>query len=484
MERPRRGAGLVAVPVLALALWLAYGSGFVDYDALYGLIWGDDLADGHRPPDLDARHSPTSHPLSTALSAPVAQLGGDALGLLQAISIVSFAALGWAGYRLGERTFGPAAGAVFALILLTRPLLVKQALSANVDIPFLALVLGAAAMEARTPRRGWPVLALLAVAGWLRPEAWLLALAYAAWVLWPRPGGGAAAGEAAASREAAASGGAGPLRRRSAIAALALAGPLGWALFDWVAAGDPLHSMNQTSSAAERIGRPRGVDRAVRLTPGYLIDSAGAVFAIGGAAAALLALRFARARALLPVAIGVLGGIGFLILGLGDQPLLARYLFVPATMLALLFAAAATAWWWGTEQAPSPRAPRAAVAAVSVAFAAAAVAGLALAVDDVDHWRDVSAHRHDADADLADLVERPAAERSFDICRPAVVAYFQTRPLLAYLLGDRRPNAIETTRPERPERGTLVIEREDAARVPPGARPVTEDDSWRVMCRR
>ena len=105
-----RGAGgLVAVPLLALAIWLVYGSGFVDYDALYGLIWGDDLAGGNRPPDLDARHSPTSHPLSTALSAPVAQLGGDALGVLQAISVLSFAALGWAGYRLGQRLFGPAA---------------------------------------------------------------------------------------------------------------------------------------------------------------------------------------------------------------------------------------------------------------------------------------------------------------------------------------------------------------------------------------
>jgi hypothetical protein len=469
----------VAVPLGALLVWIVYGSGFVDYDALYALIWGDDLAGGRRPPDLDARHSPTSHPLSTALSAPLAQFGGDALGMLQAITIVSFAALGWAGYRLGERTFGPAAGAVFALILLTRPLLVKQALSANVDIPFLALVLGAAAMEARTPRRGRPVLALLAVAGWLRPEAWLLALAYAAWLLWPRqgaaPGEAASAGTARAPGEAASPTG----RERAALAALALAGPLGWAVFDWIAAGDPLHSMNQTSSAAERIGRPRGVDRAVRLTPGYLIDAAGAVVAVGGAAAALLALRFARRRALLPVALGALGGVAFLVLGLGDQPLLARYLFVPATMLALLLSAAATAWW-----VPDLRAPRAAVAAVGAAFAAAAVAGLALAVDDVDHWRDVSAHRHDADADLAALVERPAAERSFDGCRPAVVAYFQTRPLLAYLLGDRRPNAIETTRAERPERGTLVIEREDAARVPPGARVVTEDESWRVLCRR
>ena len=439
---------------LSLLLWALYGSGFVDYDALDALIWGDDLAGGARPPDLDARHSPTSHPLSTALSVPISQLGDGALGALQAISVVSFAALGFAAYVLGARTFGRPAGVVLAVILLTRPLLVKQALSANVDIPFLAWVLGAAAMEARTPRRGWPVLALLAVAGWLRPEAWLLALAYAAW-LRPRS------------------------REEWGVAALALAGPLGWAAFDWLAAGDPLHSMNQTSSAAERIGRPRGVDRAVRLTPGYLIDAAGAAVAIGGAAAALLALRFARPRALLPVAVGLLGGVAFLILGLGDQPLLARYLFVPTVMLALLFAGAATAWW-----VPELRAPRAAVAAVTGVFAAAALAAVALAIDDVDHWRDVSAHRHRADGDLVSLVDRRPVARSFDTCTPAVVAYFQTRPLLAYLLGDRRPNAIETTRPQRAEPGTLVIERDDARRVPPGAQLVGEDRSWRVLCRR
>ena len=35
-ERP----GLLAVPALALLLWLVYGSGYVDYDALYALVWG------------------------------------------------------------------------------------------------------------------------------------------------------------------------------------------------------------------------------------------------------------------------------------------------------------------------------------------------------------------------------------------------------------------------------------------------------------
>lgn len=436
--------GLLAVPTLALVVWALYGSGFVDYDALYALIWGEDLAGGHRPPDLDARHSPTSHPLSTALSVPLSQLGDGALGALQAISIACFAALGWAAFRLGQRLFGPAAGALFALILLTRPLLVKQALSANVDIPFMALVLGAAAMEARTPRRGWPVLALLAVAGWLRPEAWLLALAYAAWL---RPWA----------------------TRDWRVGALALAGPLGWALFDWVVAGDPLHSMNQTSSAAERIGRPRGLDRAVRLTPGYLIDVLTAAVAVGGAAAALLALRFARARARVPVALGLLGAVGFLVLGIGDQPLLARYLFVPSAMLALLFAAAATVWWAASIERSRV------VLAVTAVFALAAAASIPATVRDVDEQVDTASHRHDADGSLAELLDRPQASER---CGPLAVTYFQTRPLLAYLL-DRRPNEIDTTRPDRAERGTLVTEDEP----PPSFGRVTADDHWTVAQR-
>ena len=44
---------------------------------------------------------------------------------------------------------------------------------AYVDIPFLVLVLGALLAETRVPRSGGPVLALLALAGLLRPEAWL-----------------------------------------------------------------------------------------------------------------------------------------------------------------------------------------------------------------------------------------------------------------------------------------------------------------------
>jgi hypothetical protein len=458
----RRRPGLVVAPAIALVAWLVYGSGFVDYDALYALIWGDDLAGGHRPPDFDARHSPTSHPLATLVSAPLSQLGSGALDALQALSLLSFGALGWAAYRLGERTFGRAAGATGALILLTRPLLVKQALSANVDVPFVALLLGAAAMEAARPRRGWPVLLPLALAGLLRPEAWLLAFAYAAWLLAGRSGEGA--------RPAG--------RERAVVVALALAGPLGWALFDWVVAGDPLASMHATSQTAERIGRPRGLDRAVRLTPGYLIDVLTAAVAIGGAGAALLALRFARARALLPVAVGIAGGLAFLALGVGGQPLLARYLFVPGAMLALFFAAAATAWWIPDVRSTHRRA----AAVLTVAFAALFVAAATTNVARVRARVDEASARHALDAGLPGLVDSPAGARALRACAPLQVDYFQTRPLLAFLLDRRRVESIGVVDPPLARSGVLLLPRRGARGTPPPAfRPIAGSRGWTIV---
>ncbi len=52
-----------------------------------------------------------------------------------------------------------------------------------IDIPYLALVVWAIALEAQQPRRGTAVFALLALAGLLRPEAWLLAGLYFLWTL-------------------------------------------------------------------------------------------------------------------------------------------------------------------------------------------------------------------------------------------------------------------------------------------------------------
>src|SRR5204863_260671 len=64
-------------------------------------------------------------------------------------------------------------GSSFALLL--------YAVRAYVDVPFLALVLWAGALEAARPRRGPLVMGLLALAGLLRPEAWVLAGLYWLW---------------------------------------------------------------------------------------------------------------------------------------------------------------------------------------------------------------------------------------------------------------------------------------------------------------
>ncbi len=444
---------VAGIAALSLAIWLIYGSGYVDYDAVYALMWGRDLAHGHAATDIAAIHSPTSHPLATLLCALLTPLSkATALQALQAVSVISFGALGWAAYRFGARVFAPATGAVLALILLTRPILVHQALTANVDVPFLALVLAAATLEVARPRRGLPVLALLAVAGLLRPEAWLLSAAYVVW-LWPATHG----------------------RGRAAAVAIALSAPVLWGLFDLIAAGDPLHSLIGTHRAATRIGRPQGIDRAVRLTPSYGVKFLQFIPVLVGLIAAAAALRWDRRRAALPVAIAAVGLVAFLTLGLGRQPLLARYLAVPGAMLALFCAAAVTAWLIPDVRRRLGRW----AAVVSVAALAAMAVATVDVVPTVRENVDFAAARHRADGDLPAFVDahRPA----FGRCPPRQVSYFQTRPLLAYLLGVRT-NSIVRVRASSPVPGTLLLERDGSDAALPGAfAPVAQSRYWRLL---
>ena len=94
--------------------------------------------------------------------------------------------------RLPARAGSPPrrwSGAIAAALLLTRFDYPFLAARGYIDIPYMALVVWAAALEAARPRRGAPVLLLLALAGLLRPEAWLLAALYWLWMaLEARPG--------------------------------------------------------------------------------------------------------------------------------------------------------------------------------------------------------------------------------------------------------------------------------------------------------
>jgi hypothetical protein len=369
--------------------------------------------------------------------------------------LLSLAALGWAAYRFGAAAHAPAAGVLVAVLLLTRPLVVERGLIASIDIPFLALVCAALALEARAARRGWPVLAVLALAGLLRPEAWLLGLGYLAYLL-------------TAVRERSA---------RVGLAALALAAPALWLTFDLILTGDPLHSLHGTRDAATRIGRPQGLGEAVRLTPNYLVDALGAVVALAGAAGAALALAArdeCRREWLAPIVVGALGGIAFLVLGVADLPLLARYLLVPAVMLAFCCAALATAW-----SIPELRERH---RGVVVGAAGVVVLGLLISVPatvrDVDEVVGEAALRHGLDRDLPALVAAPGARRALDRCGPIQVDYFQTRPLLALLI-ERRPEELRVGRPSAARSGLLLLPRRGArGPAPPSFEPVASNRSW------
>src|SRR6202011_3025360 len=88
-------------------------------------------------------------------------------------------------YRLGRVTFGPVVGFAAAGLLLTRFNYEYLAAQGYLDFSYMALVVWAGALEAEHRRRGLAVFALLALAGLLRPEAWLLSGIYLAWWAWP-----------------------------------------------------------------------------------------------------------------------------------------------------------------------------------------------------------------------------------------------------------------------------------------------------------
>ena len=300
------------IVVIAVGLRLAYGPGHLGYDAIWALEWGREALSGSLP-DYTAPLAPTPHPLANAFSLVLAPLGRTgAMTAVMALSWLSLAALAVLGLLLGRRLYSVWVGAAFAVILLTRHLLIRETHQAVVDIPFLALVVGALLLEVERPRRRLAVPVLLCAAGLLRPEGWLLGFA---WVAYAAPG-----------------------RPRTEVLrwiAVAAAAPLLWALSDLVITGDPLYSLHGTQLLAERLERPRAFGTALSAAPSYLRDALGDPLlwlGLPGAAAGLLGLY---ERTLLPAALGALGIIGFLALGVADLPLLVRYLLVPAVILAL-----------------------------------------------------------------------------------------------------------------------------------------------------
>ena len=309
MTAGRQRLVLAGMMTVALAFALAVPT-YPNYDSYFHLNWGRELLDGQLP-NLKAYAAPTQHPLFVVLSAGlVALFGGAADRALVVLCVVSLVVLVAAVYRVGAACFGVGPGLGAALFTGSSFAFLLYAARGYVDVPFLALVLVAAALEAERPRRGRAVSGVLVVAGLLRPEAWVLAGLYWLWLGW----------------------------RRWDLLALAIAAPVLWALSDLAITGDPLYSLHATSELAAELGRERGIARVPQSFVAFLTDTARPPVFAAALLGAVLAYRSRRRlRALhVPLALFAAGTVTFVGTGVGGLSILPRYLTVPAVALCLL----------------------------------------------------------------------------------------------------------------------------------------------------
>lgn len=456
-----------AVAAGAIGCFAIAGTGFAEYDSAYALIWGDQLSRGELP-DYAAAFAPTPKPLAALVGLVLSPLGDGAETALVALAFIALGWLGWLVYALGAHWFGRAVGLVAAAIILTRQPILSFGARTYADIPYLDLLLAALLIEARRPRAGVPVLVLLALAGLLRPEAWLFAAIYLAY-LRPR------------FRE----------RRGLALAALTAAGPALWLGADALVTGDPLFSLLGTRENAAQLARPTGLDAVVSLTPrrlGEILREPVLLALVGGLA---LAVAEWRTRLRLPFAALAASLAAFGLLGVTGLPVLGRYLLFAAALLAIFAAAGIVGWL----NARSPRA-RGAGAAFGVLATAAMLAYLPAQVDRLSVLRDDLAFQRSVRASLHSLADGALRERA---CDPLSVSTHRTIPPLALWLRED-PSSFRDNQVDAPARrgyfvaaATREVEqrflidprdrRRRAAPVPAGFRRVVGNAHWSVYAR-
>lgn len=332
LARLRRLDGDVLARVAFLLLCLAFAVGFFvyptypNYDSYYSLLWGREVLEG-RAPVFEGFRVPTEHPLAIVAGALLSLLGDGGDRVWIAAIFASFLWLVWGIYALGRDAFTPLVGAVAAALLLTRFDFGFLAARGYIDIPYMAMIVWAAVLEGRRPHRGIPVFALLALAGLLRPEGWLLAGLYFLWMAY------------AAS-----------WRQRLVYAALTAIGPLGWAAVDFVVTGDPLFSLHYTSGSAEDLGRQRTLSELPSAVPYFFASIIKLPVLIAAAAGLVIALAATPRRMIMPFVLFATGLGTFVAIGIAGLSVIERYLTVAALAL-LIFAAVAIGGW--TMLAPS-----------------------------------------------------------------------------------------------------------------------------------
>jgi hypothetical protein len=379
--------GALGVAVLVGAATLALPA-TLGYDAWAWTVWGRQLA--HL--DLATTAGPSFKPLPVLALAPLSVLGAATpvvwMGLMRAAAVLSLLL----AYRLGARLAGPLAGAVAALGLALSADLYRTALLGSAEPVLIALTLGAADRHL-AGRRDW-ALVLIALAGLIRPEAWVLLGAYGVYVWLSEPG------------------------LRPLAAAAVILPPVLWLGMDWIGSGDPLHAGSTATSATEgsaanaKVPAFEVVRRAADavILPTLVLAAIGMAFAWRRRDRAVLSLA-ALALGWIAV-VAIMAEVGFT----GTR----RYLAAPAAALCVV---AGVGLVWLLE---AVRERRARIAAGVAVAALALVPALLRAREDA---RMLSVARSQADQrhELVDAVDRAGGRAA--VLRPghpAINPWLQT----------------------------------------------------------
>ena len=269
-------------------------------------------------------------------------------------------------------------------------------------------------IEARAPRRHpVVVLTLLAAAGLMRPEAWVLAGLYWLWLV-PRLS----------------------WRQRALFAALAAVGPVVWAGVDLAVTGDWKYSLTATGDLAEELGRNKGGAAVPAALYAFLVKLAKFPVVIAGSVGLVLAIVLTPRRALMPLLLFLAGAGTFALVGLAGLSVIDRYLLVPS-LCVMIFAAVFIAGWTMLEPGTAWRrlwmAGAAAVVVFGVVFTATRVNLVSL--------RNELQFRGDAHVALERVLRDPAVVRALR-CGPVYVPNHKLIPDVRWILDRPRSDVI------------------------------------------
>jgi hypothetical protein len=422
----------LAIAAGAAVLWLVAGVGFVNYDTLYGLVWGQQLSRGEVP-QYGLPIAPTPHPLVEALGVAQAPLGASATtAVAVALAFLCLSACGWVLYQLGRAWFGRAVGVVATLVLLTRVPVLSYGVRAYVDIPYTLLVLCALLVETRRRRAGAPVLALLALAGLLRPEAWAFSAVYWLYLL-------------VCSRRSY------PSRTRQQLARLALlaaAAPLVWVLSDLLVTGNAMWSLTNTKHTATTLHRATGIGNVPEYIPRRVGEVLRPAVLAGAALGGVLSLLWLRQRASLAVAAGIAAVVVFAAMATAGLPIDTRYAFLAGAILCV-FCGAGVFGWSALPRGDRRRQPWMAAGAVVLL---ALIATLPGQVSSAHKELSNLARQESIQDDLLSLVHSKAIALG---CGPVGVPNHAPIPLLALYL-NTRPSLVVSAEAKPIATGTYV----------------------------